>query len=126
MYILIKEEYVTNGEVRARYHKSLPDGRLILTPQELKVLGSVPECQIVATKLEVDNIIDEQSKEGVQPMEGLQPATPAGDVSDAPTGTEGSEDAGNPPTEATDGTGAADVTEAAEVEGTENGNGGDW
>ncbi len=146
MYILIKEEYVTAEEVRARYHKSLPDGRIIITPQELKMLGSVPECQIVATKVEVDAIIDEQVSQGVQPMESLQPAVPATpdeDVTDEPTdiddagsgetGTDGptgtddtvdmgdSEDTDNTSSETADGT-----EEDAVADGTENGDGEEW
>ena len=67
MYILISEKDITSAEVLARYHERLPDGRLITTPQELKTLGSIPECQIAATKAEVLAIIERQKAEGVTP-----------------------------------------------------------
>ena len=85
MYILISEKDITNAEVLARYHERLPDGRLIITPQELKTLGSIPECQIVATKAEVMGIIARQEEEGVTPPD---PAEEAGEGTDAPEGTD--------------------------------------
>ena len=85
MYILISEKDITNAEVLARYHERLPDGRLIITPQELKTLGSIPECQIVATKAEVMGIIARQEEEGVTPP---VPAEEAGEGTDAPDGTD--------------------------------------
>lgn len=85
MYILISEKGITNAEVLARYHERLPDGRLIITPQELKTLGSIPECQIVATKAEVMGIIARQEEEGVTPPD---PAEEAGEGTDAPDGTD--------------------------------------
>lgn len=122
MYILIREDYVTNEEIRARYHKRLPDGRLIITPQELKMLGSVPECQIAATKLEVDSIIDEQTKNGVKPMESLKPAmpaTPEEDVADEPTETDDA-DNGETDTDGTADTGDSESTDETPSETTDN------
>ena len=82
---MISEKDITNAEVLARYHERLPDGRLIITPQELKTLGSIPECQIVATKAEVMGIIARQEEEGVTPPD---PAEEAGEGTDAPEGTD--------------------------------------
>ena len=88
---MISEKDITNAEVLARYHERLPDGRLIITPQELKTLGSIPECQIVATKAEVMEIIARQEEEGVAPPDREDET--AGGL-DTPDGT-GAEQPGN-------------------------------
>ena len=111
MYILISEKDITNAEVLARYHERLPDGRLIITPQELKTLGSIPECQIVATKAEVMGIIARQEEEGVAPPD---PADETGEGTDAPDGTD-AEQPGN----ADVGTGVEDAYEAEHPGSTE-------
>lgn len=87
MYILISEKDITNAEVLARYHERLPDGRLIITPQELKTLGSIPECQIAATKAEVLAIMERQKAEGVTPPGREEETTEAADA-DTPAGTD--------------------------------------
>lgn len=87
MYILISEKDITSAEVLARYHERLPDGRLIITPQELKTLGSIPECQIAATKAEVLAIMERQKAEGVTPPGREEETTEAADA-DTPAGTD--------------------------------------
>lgn len=57
MYLLIKEENVKNTQVLEMFHERMPDGRLILSISELKMLGSVSDCQIVATAKELKEII---------------------------------------------------------------------
>lgn len=57
MYLLIKEENVKNTQILEMFHERMPDGRLILSISELKMLGSVSDCQIVATAKELKGII---------------------------------------------------------------------
>lgn len=59
MYILVKKSDVNNADILAAYHTELEDGRIVITPQELKIMGSVPNCQVVATKAELDVIMAE-------------------------------------------------------------------
>lgn len=120
MYILISEKDITNAEVLARYHERLPDGRLIITPQELKTLGSIPECQIVATKAEVMGIIARQEEEGVTPPD---PAEETGEGTDAPEGTD-AEMQGDAEwnTDGEDADGAEQPDPAEEPQGTDGGN----
>ena len=61
MYILIREELVASAAVLGRLHERMPDGRLILTPAELKMLGSVAECQVVATARELKAMVKAQA-----------------------------------------------------------------
>lgn len=57
MYILVKESDIKSKAVRERYHERVPDGRVILTPQELKTAGSIKDCQIVQTAKELKEMM---------------------------------------------------------------------
>lgn len=49
----MKKENVKNEELLKKYHEQMPDGRLILPMSDMKMLGSVVECEIVATASEL-------------------------------------------------------------------------
>ena len=86
MYILVNESDIRSKAVRERYHERMPDGRLILTPQELKMAGSL-NCEIVSTARELKAMIEEQRKNPLLPDQGeAHPAPPK----------EGSEEADGP------------------------------
>ena len=53
MYILVKKKDVSNEEILNMYHETMPDGRLILPISDLRMLGSIPNCQIVASAKEL-------------------------------------------------------------------------
>ena len=57
MYILVKESDIKSKAVREKYHERVPDGRVILTPQELKTVGSIKDCQIVQTARELKEMM---------------------------------------------------------------------
>lgn len=57
MYILVKETDVRNEEILKMYHETMPDGRLILPISDLRMLGSIPNCQIVASAKELKELI---------------------------------------------------------------------
>lgn len=57
MYILVKKTDVRNEEILNMYHETMPDGRLILPASDLRMLGSVTNCQIVATAKELKELI---------------------------------------------------------------------
>jgi len=63
MYILVKKENVKNEELLKMYHEQMPDGRLILPMSDMKMLGSVAECEIVATASELKDRINGNVKE---------------------------------------------------------------
>lgn len=45
------------------YHEQMPDGRLILPMSDMKMLGSVAECEIVATASELKDRMSGNLKE---------------------------------------------------------------
>lgn len=57
MYILVKKTDVKNEEILNMYHETMPDGRLILPASDLRMLGSVANCQIVASAKELKELI---------------------------------------------------------------------
>lgn len=114
MYLLIKEENVKNAQVLGMFHERMPDGRLILPVSELKMLGSVSDCQIVASAKELKELIS-SSAESVAPEDGMQ------DDDNAPDTGEGI-DAGGNGEEAPDGGQQEDIGSEEGTEGmTDNG-----
>ena len=83
MYILVSEKDIKSESVKKAYHERMPDGRLIMTPQELKMLGSIPNVQIVSTARELKELMK-------KPVASDQPTdTPAdGQTSGGQTGTD--------------------------------------
>lgn len=63
MYLLIKEENVKNTQVLDMFHERMPDGRLILPISDLRMLGSIPNCQIVASAKELKELIKINAEE---------------------------------------------------------------
>lgn len=63
MYILVKETDVRNEEILKMYHETMPDGRLILPISDLRMLGSIAECQIVASAKELKELIKKNAQE---------------------------------------------------------------
>lgn len=63
MYILVKETDVRNEEILNMYHETMPDGRLILPISDLRMLGSIPNCQIVASAKELKELIKINAEE---------------------------------------------------------------
>lgn len=63
MYLLIKEENVKNTQVLEMFHERMPDGRLILPISDLRMLGSIAECQIVASAKELKELIKINAEE---------------------------------------------------------------
>ena len=83
MYILVNESDIRSKAVRERYHERMPDGRLILTPQELKMAGSL-NCEIVSTARELKAMIEEQRKNSLLPDQGeAHPDPPKGGSEEA-------------------------------------------
>lgn len=94
MYILVKEKDVKNAQVLSMFHERMPDGRLILPVSELKMLGSVSDCQIVASAKELKELISSGAENSLP--DGMQ------DDDNAPDTGEGI-DAGGNGEEVTDG-----------------------
>lgn len=63
MYILVKKENVKSEELLGMYHEQMPDGRLILPMSDMRMLGSVTECEIVATASELKDRMNGNVKE---------------------------------------------------------------
>lgn len=63
MYLLIKEGNVKNTQVLEMFHERMPDGRLILPISDLRMLGSIAECQIVASAKELKELIKINAEE---------------------------------------------------------------
>lgn len=63
MYILVKKTDVSNEEILKMYHETMPDGRLILPISDLRMLGSIPNCQIVASAKELKELIKINAEE---------------------------------------------------------------
>lgn len=66
MYILVKKTDVNNEEILNMYHETMPDGRLILPISDLRMLGSIPNCQIVASAKELKELIKINAEEVAQ------------------------------------------------------------
>lgn len=66
MYILVKKTDVRNEEILNMYHETMPDGRLILPASDLRMLGSVSNCQIVASAKELKQLIKINAEEVAQ------------------------------------------------------------
>lgn len=71
MYILVKEEDVRNTQLRGMFHERMPDGRLVMPISELKMLGSVDNCQIVASAKELKELI-RRGAGSIAPGDGVQ------------------------------------------------------
>ena len=98
MYILVNESDIRSKAVRERYHERMPDGRLILTPQELKMAGSL-NCEIVSTARELKAMIEEQRKNPLLPDQGeAHPDPPKGgsEEADGPDGANGPNEPNTP------------------------------
>ena len=63
MYILAYEKDIQTASIRNAFHEKMPDGRLILSGQEVKMAGSIADCQIVATARQLRDLIDRQKAE---------------------------------------------------------------
>lgn len=63
MYILVKKVNVKSEELLGMYHEQMPDGRLILPMSDMRMLGSVTECEIVATASELKDRMNGNVKE---------------------------------------------------------------
>lgn len=73
MYILVKKTDVNNEEILKMYHETMPDGRLILPISDLRMLGSVTNCQIVASAKELKQLIKINAEEVAQnKVDGVQ------------------------------------------------------
>lgn len=123
MYILVKEEDVKNVQLRGMFHERMPDGRLIMPVSELKMLGSVADCQIVASAKEMKELI-RSGAESIPPEDGVQ------GNDNAPDGSENTDTGGNTeevadrPEEAGDGhTDVTDIPDNAVNAGTGNNTG---
>lgn len=88
MYILVKEKDVKNAQVLSMFHERMPDGRLILPVSELKMLGSVSDCQIVASAKELKELISSGAENSLS-EDGMQ------DDDNAPDTSEGIDAGGN-------------------------------
>ena len=78
MYILVKEKDVKNAQVLSMFHERMPDGRLILPVSELKMLGSVSDCQIVASAKELKELISSGAENSLP--DGMQDDDNAPDI----------------------------------------------
>lgn len=87
MYILVKEKDVKNAQVLSMFHERMPDGKLILPVSELKMLGSVSDCQIVASAKELKELISSGAENSLP--DGMQ------DDDNAPDTGEGIDAGGN-------------------------------
>lgn len=90
MYILVNKTNVRNEEILKMYHETMPDGRLILPASDLRMLGSVTNCQIVATAKELKELIRINAEEVEQnEVDGVQgDGTEDGGVHDETEATE--------------------------------------
>ena len=119
MYLLIKEENVKNTQVLEMFHERMPDGRLILPISDLRMLGSIAECQIVASAKELKELIKINAEEVANnKVDGVQgDGTEDGNTVEAGGQTEATE------TERPEDTGAQEGTvEQPEEETAENEN----
>lgn len=90
MYILVEEKDVKNAQVLRMFHERMPDGRLILPVSELKMLGSVSDCQIVASAKELKELISSGAENSL-PEDGMQDDDNAPDTSEGIDGDEDTE-----------------------------------
>lgn len=106
MYILVKKTDVNNEEILKMYHETMPDGRLILPISDLRMLGSIPNCQIVASAKELKELIKINAEEVANnKVDGVQgDGTEDGNTVEAGGQTEATE------TERPDDTGAQEGT----------------
>lgn len=119
MYILVKKTDVSNEEILNMYHETMPDGRLILPISDLRMLGSIPNCQIVASAKELKELIKINAEEVANnKVDGVQgDGTEDGNTVEAGGQTEATE------TERPEDTGAQEGTvEQPEEETAENEN----
>lgn len=63
MYILVNKDDIQVASIRDAYHETMPDGRVILSGSELKMAGSIANCQIVATVRQLRDLADRQREE---------------------------------------------------------------
>lgn len=93
MYLLIKEENVKKTQVLEMFHERMPDGRLILPISDLRMLGSIAECQIVASAKELKELIKINAEEVANnKVDGVQgDGTEDGDTVEAGGQTEATE-----------------------------------
>lgn len=93
MYILVKKKDVSNEEILNMYHETMPDGRLILPISDLRMLGSIPNCQIVASAKELKELIKINAEEVANnKVDGVQgDGTEDGDTVEAGGQTEATE-----------------------------------
>lgn len=93
MYILVKKTDVSNEEILNMYHETMPDGRLILPISDLRMLGSIPNCQIVASAKELKELIKINAEEVANnKVDGVQgDGTEDGDTVEAGGQTEATE-----------------------------------
>ena len=63
MYILVNKDDIQVASIRDAYHETMPDGRVILSGSELKMAGSIANCQIVATARQLRDLADRQREE---------------------------------------------------------------
>lgn len=93
MYILVKKKDVSNEEILNMYHETMPDGRLILPISDLRMLGSIPNCQIVASAKELKELIKINAEEVANnKADGVQgDGTEDGDTVEAGGQTEATE-----------------------------------
>lgn len=61
-YLLVNQEVLENKGIE--YYECIPDGRGIVDFSMIRVLGSVPNVQIVSSKAELEKIIAEQEASG--------------------------------------------------------------
>lgn len=118
MYILVKKTDVNNEEILNMYHETMPDGRLILPISDLRMLGSIPNCQIVASAKELKELIKINAEEVANnKVDGVQgDGTEDGDTVEAGGQTESTE------TERPEDTGAEEGTVEQPEETAENEN----
>lgn len=118
MYILVKKTDVNNEEILNMYHETMPDGRLILPISDLRMLGSIPNCQIVASAKELKELIKINAEEVANnKVDGVQgDGTEDGNTVEAGGQTEATE------TERPEDTGAQEGTVELPEETAENEN----
>ncbi len=63
MYILVNKDDIQVASIRDAYHETMPDGRVILSGSELKMAGSIANCQIVDTARHLRDLADRQREE---------------------------------------------------------------
>ena len=125
MYILVNKDDIQVASIRDAYHETMPDGRVILSGSELKMAGSIANCQIVATARQLRDLAEEQPVEE-QPVD--TPVTPGTDVDSDGSGltgedTDENEEApGSSPSDDTDDTVTEDGDAGQETDITVNTN----